>query len=41
MRLSLIVSSVVLGVTIIFAAAGWLIDRSARNSDRSQGKEER
>lgn len=41
MLLSLIVTSVVLGVTIVFAAAGYLIDLSARHSDRGQEKAER
>lgn len=38
MQLALTVVSVVLGVTAVFAVAGYLIDMSARHSDRSGGK---
>lgn len=38
--LSLIVTSVVLGVTIVFAAAGYLIDTSVRRYDRRHAKKE-
>ena len=33
MQLALIVVSVVLGVTVVFAVAGYLIDLSVRRSD--------
>ena len=36
--LSLTVTSVVLGVTIVFAAAGYLIDKSVRRYDRRHDK---
>jgi hypothetical protein len=35
MQLSLIVVSVVLGVTAVFGVAGYLIDLSARHFDKS------
>jgi len=40
MLLSLIVTAVVLGVTIVFAAAGYLIDISVRRYDRRHAKRE-
>jgi hypothetical protein len=40
MLLALTVTAVVLGVTVIFGAAGYLIDVSARKFDRSREKEE-
>jgi len=36
MQLALIVVSVVLGVTIVFAVMGYLIDLSARHFDQSR-----
>ena len=41
MLLALKVTSAVLGVTILFAVAGYLIDLSARHFDPSRGKGER
>jgi len=41
MQLGLTVSGVVLGVTVLLALAGWLIDLSARHFDRSQEKGDR
>lgn len=41
MQLGLTVAALVLGVTIVFGAAGYLIDLSARHSDQSHTKEER
>jgi putative effector of murein hydrolase LrgA (UPF0299 family) len=35
MQLALIVVSVVLGVTIVFGVAGYLIDLTVRHSDQS------
>lgn len=39
MQLGLTVTGLVLGVTVLFAIAGYLIDRTARRSD--QGGEKR
>jgi hypothetical protein len=39
MQLAIIVTSVVLGVTIVFAAAGYLIDLSARHSESKKDTE--
>jgi hypothetical protein len=38
MQLSLIVVSVVLGVTVVFAIAGYLIDLSARREESRKTK---
>jgi hypothetical protein len=38
MQLALIVLSVVLGVTIVFAIAGALIDRSAARRERNEDR---
>ena len=38
MQLGLTVTGLVVGVTVLFAIAGWLIDRSARRSDRTGDK---
>ncbi|HEX4134064.1 MAG TPA: hypothetical protein VHY84_05530 [Bryobacteraceae bacterium] len=38
MLLATIVTSVVLGVTIVFAVAGWLIELSARHFEQGEGK---
>jgi putative effector of murein hydrolase LrgA (UPF0299 family) len=38
MQLALIVVSVVLGVTVVFAVAGYLIDLSVRRSDSGKTK---
>jgi len=40
MRLGLTVTAVVLGVTVLFALAGWLIDLSARHFEQSRKKGE-
>jgi hypothetical protein len=37
MLLSLTVTALVLGVTAVFALAGYLIDRSARRHEKEQG----
>jgi len=38
MQLAMTVFSVVLGVTIVLALAGYLIDRSAARHERSEGR---
>jgi putative effector of murein hydrolase LrgA (UPF0299 family) len=38
MQLALIVASVVLGVTVVFAVAGYLIDLSVRRSESRNTK---
>jgi hypothetical protein len=41
MRLGLTVTALVLGVTVLFAIAGYLIDLSARHFERSRDKGDR
>jgi hypothetical protein len=38
MQLALTVFSIVLGVTIVLALAGYLIDRSAARDERNEGR---
>jgi len=41
MLLASIVTAVVLGVTIVFAIAGYMIDLSERHFEKKHGEEER
>jgi hypothetical protein len=41
MQLGLTVAALVVGVTVLFGLAGWLIDVSARHYDRSPDKRDR
>ena len=41
MQLGMTVAAVVVGVTVLFAIAGYLIDSSARHVEQSRGKKDR